>query len=228
MAEHVRLELAPAEHVTATVYPAAGERAGISLILAHGAGANQASAFMVRFASALAARGIDTITFNFLYTEMRKRVPDRNDKLEACWRKMIEAHNEGIFGKQLARNTLAIGGKSMGGRIASQVAASPSIDVAGLVLLGYPLHPPGQPDKLRTRHLPAIRAPMLIVQGSRDTFGTPQELRQVLERLTAPTDLYVIEGGDHSFKVAKKAVPSQEQVYESVLDEIARWLRAHM
>ena len=225
MLESVRLEVAPAQHVTAAVYPAAGERSGISLILAHGAGASQASAFMVRFASALAARGIDTITFNFLYTEMRKRVPDKNDKLEACWRKLIAAHRDGLLGKRVAGNKLAIGGKSMGGRIASQVAASPSIDVAGLVLLGYPLHPPGQPDKLRTRHLPGIRAPMLIVQGSRDTFGTPEELRPVLARLTAPSDLYVIEGGDHSFKVAKKAVPSQEQVYESVLDEIARWLR---
>jgi uncharacterized protein len=229
MPESVRLEVAPAEHVTATVYPAVGERAGISLILAHGAGANQASAFMVRFAGALAARGIDTVTFNFLYSEARKRVADKNDKLEACWRKVIAAHREGLLGQRIADNRLAIGGKSMGGRIASQVAAaSPSVDVAGLVLLGYPLHPPGQPDKLRTRHLPAIRAPMLIVQGSRDAFGTPEELRPVLERLTARTDLYVVEGGDHSFKVAKKAVPSQEQVYESVLDEIARWLRARM
>jgi uncharacterized protein len=225
MPEPIRVEVAPSQEVTAIVYPATSDRAGISLILAHGAGANQASAFMVRFASALAARGIDTVTFNFLYSEMRRRVPDKNDRLEACWRTMIEAHQAGVLGKPLVGNKLAIGGKSMGGRIASQVAASPSVDVAGLVLLGYPLHPPGQPDKLRTRHLPAIRAPMLIVQGSRDAFGTPEELRPVLERLTAPADLYVIEGGDHSFKVAKKAVPSQEQVYESVLDEIARWLR---
>ena len=225
MPDPIRVEVAPWQEVTAIVYPATSDRAGISLILAHGAGANQASAFMVRFASALAGRGIDTVTFNFLYSEMRKRVPDKNDRLEVCWRKMIEAHQVGVFGKSLAGNKLAIGGKSMGGRIASQVAASPSVDVAGLVLLGYPLHPPGQPDKLRTRHLPAIRAPLLIAQGSRDAFGTPDELRPVLERLSAPADLYVIEGGDHSFKVAKKAVPSQEQVYESVLDEIARWLR---
>jgi predicted alpha/beta-hydrolase family hydrolase len=224
----VRIEVGPSEHVTATTYPAAGEHAGISLILAHGAGANQMSAFMVRFAKALAARGIDTVTFNFLYSEARKRLPDKNDKLEACWRKMIEAHRDGVFGGQLARNKLCIGGKSMGGRIASQVAASPSIEIAGLVLLGYPLHPPGQPEKLRTRHLPAIRAPMLIVQGSRDAFGTPAELRPVLAPLMAATELLVVEGGDHSFKVAKKAVPSQEQVYESVLDEIARWLRARM
>jgi len=124
MSEPIRIEVTPSEHVTAIAYPAAGRRAGRSLILAHGAGANQKSAFMVRVASALAARGIDTVTFNFLYSEARKRVPDRNDKLEACWRKMIEAHNDGLLGKRIADNKLAIGGKSMGGRIASQVAAS--------------------------------------------------------------------------------------------------------
>src|SRR5262249_49684028 len=191
---------------------------GISLILAHGAGANQMSAFMVQFAKALAARGIDTVTFNFLYSELRKRVPDKNDRLEACWRRMIAAHREGTFGSQLTRNKLAIGGKSMGGRIASQVAAASPDGIAGLGLLGYPLHPPGQAEKLRIRHLPAIRAPMLIVQGSRDAFGTPEELRPVFAALKAPSELFVIEGGDHSFKVAKKAVPSQEQVYEAVLD----------
>src|SRR5258707_3355139 len=117
MPESVRLDVAPAEHVAAVVYPAARERAGISLILAHGAGANQSSAFMVQFATALAARGIDAVTFNFLYSEQRKRVPDRNDKLEACWRKVIETFVE--KGKQGGK--LFIGGKSMGGRIASQV-----------------------------------------------------------------------------------------------------------
>src|SRR5712672_3507311 len=209
MSEPIRIEVTPSEHVTAIAYPAAGQRAGRSLILAHGAGANQKSAFMVRVASALAARGIDTVTFNFLYSEARRRLPDKNDKLEACWRKMIAAWHEGKLGKHAADDKLFIGGKSMGGRIASQVAAAPSSshDIAGVVLLGYPLHPPGQPEKLRTKHLPAIRAPMLIVQGSRDAFGTPDELRPIFERLTAPVDLCVIEGGDHSFKVAKKAVP---------------------
>jgi hypothetical protein len=229
MPEPIRVDITPSEHVTAVVYPAAaGKRAGASLILAHGAGANQTSPFMVRFATALAARGIDTVTFNFLYSEARKRIPDKNDKLEACWRKVIEAWRDGKLGRHGADDELFIGGKSMGGRIASQVAAAPSGDIAGLVLLGYPLHPPGQPDKLRTRHLPAIRAPILIVQGSRDAFGTPDELRPILDRLTARTELYVVEGGDHSYKVAKKAVPNQAQVDELVLDEVERWLRRHV
>jgi predicted alpha/beta-hydrolase family hydrolase len=219
--ELIRVDVTPSEHVTAVAYPAAGNRLGVSLILAHGAGTNQASAFMVQFATALAARGIDAVTFNFLYSEQRKRLPDKNDKLEACWRKVIEAYHEGAFGG--GGGKLFIGGKSMGGRIASQVAAA-GADVAGLVLLGYPLHPPGQPEKLRTKHLPAIKVPMLFVQGSRDAFGTLDELRPVLERLAAPADLCVVEGGDHSYKVPKKLMP-QEQVFEFVLDEVDRWLR---
>jgi predicted alpha/beta-hydrolase family hydrolase len=114
----------------------------------------------------------------------------------------------------------------MGGRIATQVAAADPDAIVGLVLLGYPLHPPGRPDAPRSKHLPAIRAPMLFVQGSRDAFGTPDELAPVLTTLTAPARLCVVEGGDHSFKVTKKAARSQDEVYEFILDEIERWLRA--
>ena len=215
MTDQVRIDITSSEQVTAITYPAAGKHAGIRLILGHGAGAGQASSFMVRFASTLAARGIDTVTFNFLYTEQRRRVPDRNDKLEAC--------RDGVVGGK-PREKLVIGGKSMGGRIASQVASADGGGIAGLVLLGYPLHPPGQPEKLRTKHLPGITAPMLLVQGSRDTFGTPAELKPHFGQLKAPVDLYVVEGGDHSFKVPKGLGPSQDRVYEMVLDEIERWL----
>jgi predicted alpha/beta-hydrolase family hydrolase len=225
MPERIRVDIAPTQHVTAIVYAAAPRhRAGISLILAHGAGANQSSAFMVRFASALAERGIDTVTFNFAYSEAGRRIPDRNDQLELCYRKVIEAFHNGILIKNVDRQKPVIGGKSMGGRIASQIAAT-AADIAGLVLLGYPLHPPGHPEKPRTQHLSAIRAPMLFVQGSKDAFGTPDELEPVIGSLKAPADLRIVEGGDHSFKVSKKAMPPQEQVYELVLDHIARWLR---
>jgi uncharacterized protein len=226
MAERSRLDITPSEQVTAISYPAvAGDHANISLILAHGAGANQTSSFMVLFAGALAARGIDTVTFNFAYSEEGRRVPDRNDKLETCYRGVIEAFRSGIFFKDASRRKLVIGGKSMGGRIASQVAAANGDGIAGLVFLGYPLHPPGRPDKLRTKHLPDIHAPMLFVQGSRDAFGTPDELRPIMRGLKAQADLYAVEGADHSFKVPKKAPLSQEQVYNLVLDEIVRWLR---
>jgi predicted alpha/beta-hydrolase family hydrolase len=219
MPEQIRVDITDTEPVTAVVYPATAKRAGISLILAHGAGANQSSSFMVQFAGALAARGIDAVTFNFLYSEQRKRVPDKNDKLELCWRAIIAAFHDGAFGGR--GNKLAIGGKSMGGRIASQVAAA-GADAAALVLLGYPLHPPGRPDKPRTRHLPSIKIPMLVVQGERDAFGTPAELEPVLAGLKA--ELCVVEGGDHSYKVPKKLKP-QEQVYDFVLDKVDGWLR---
>jgi predicted alpha/beta-hydrolase family hydrolase len=220
--EHIRIGVTPSEHVTAIAYPTRDTRVGVSLILAHGAGANQSSSFMVRFADALASRGIDVVTFNFLYSEQSKRVPDRNDKLEACWRAVIDAFHSGAFGER--GNRLVTGGKSMGGRIASQVAAA-GADVAGVVLLGYPLHPPGRPEQLRTRHLPAIRAPVLIVQGARDAFGTPDELAPVIATMSAPVDLRVVEGGDHSYKVPKKAGRSQQEVDTFVLDEVDAWLR---
>jgi predicted alpha/beta-hydrolase family hydrolase len=223
--QHIRLQITPSEHVTAIVYPAVTKALGISLVLAHGAGANQSNSFMVQFAQALAARGIEAITFNFLYTEAGRGIPDRNDKLEACYRGVIDAFHKGLITKAANKRKLVIGGKSMGGRIASQVAAADGSGIDGLVLLGYPLHPPGQPDKLRTKHLPGITAPMLFVQGSRDAFGTPAELQPHIGQLKAPVDLHVVEGGDHSFKVPKSAGVSQEQVYDLVLDRIERWLR---
>jgi hypothetical protein len=219
MSERIRIELSPSEHVTALVYPAAAcDRLNLRVILAHGAGSHQMSSSMTRTASALAARGIETVTFNFLYSEKRKRVPDRNGKLEACWRAVIDALGTSGGTK------LAIGGKSMGGRIASQVAAADSSGIAGLVFLGYPLHPPGRPEKLRASHLPAIRAPMLFVQGEKDAFGTPAELQPVLGTLKE-AELCVVEAADHSFKVPKRAASPQEKVDEFVLDRVEAWLR---
>ena len=118
MPERFIFEIPPSEGISALVYRAPTDPE-VSLILGHGAGAGQNSAFMVKFAAALAERGIETITFNFAYTEAGRRVPDRNDRLEAAWRRVIAAYRDGEFGAQAPR--LAIGGKSMGGRIASQV-----------------------------------------------------------------------------------------------------------
>jgi predicted alpha/beta-hydrolase family hydrolase len=192
------------------------------LILGHGAGAGQTSDFIVGFASGLAARGIDMVTFDFLYREQGRRIPDPNDRLEACWRAVIDAVRDRMASDHAE---LAIGGKSMGGRIASQVAATGIGDLAGLVFLGYPLHPPGRPDRLRAKHLPDIKAPMLFVQGSRDTFGAPDELRPIVTSLAPLADLYVVEGGDHSFKVRKGSDVSQEDIYRAIQDHIAAWLR---
>jgi uncharacterized protein len=203
------------ESVTALRY-AAPQPAGVTLILGHGAGAGQSSAFMVRFAAALAVRGIDTVTFDFLYMEQRRRLPDPKQRLEACWRAVIDAMR--------GADPLAIGGKSMGGRIATQVAAAGAGPLAGLVLLGYPLHPPGRPDRLRAEHLPKIAAPMLFVQGAKDAFGTPEELRPILATLRAPAELYVVAEGDHSFKVPKRSGFTETDIHNAVQDRIAKWL----
>ena len=220
MAEQFKVDINEHQSVTAIAYPASKKnRMGVSLILGHGAGAGQMSAFMVKFATELAARGIDAVTFNFFYTEHGRGIPDKNDLLEACYRAVIETTRAQ---KKLAKNKLAIGGKSMGGRIASQVAAAGAGDLTGLVFLGYPLHPPGRPEKLRGAHLAQIKAPMLFIQGSRDAFGAPDELRAILKKL--PAKLYVVESGDHSFKVPK-SVGTQDEVHTRMLDEIAEWLR---
>ncbi len=212
------------DQVSALLYLAPKkQRPGVTLILGHGAGAGQSQPFMRLFAGGLAERGIDVMTFNFLYMEQRRHVPDPKAKLESCYSAIIAAAQKH---KTLKGNRLAIGGKSMGGRIASQVAAeSAKPDLAGLIFLGYPLHPPGRPDKLRDAHLKNVQAPMLFVQGSRDAFGTPDELRAIIERDKLKATLYPIAGGDHSLKVPKSLGVSQEQVYESTMDEIAGWLK---
>ena len=115
----------------------------------------------------------------------------------------------------------------MGGRIASQVAASQPEDIDGLVFLGYPLHPPGRPDKLRSEHLPKIKAPMLFVQGSRDAFGTKQEIETIIRKLKLPAAHYSIEGGDHSLKVPKSLGP-QEQIYHEAMDAIVKWIEENI
>jgi predicted alpha/beta-hydrolase family hydrolase len=221
MPETFAVEIGPDQKVSATLYSAAKPmHAGISLILGHGAGAGQGSSFMVTFAGALAARGIDTVTFNFLYMEQGRRLPDPKDKLEACYRAVVAAV------AQRQRGRLAIGGKSMGGRIATQVAAAGAPEVSGLVLLGYPLHPPGKKDQLRAKHLAQIEAPMLFVQGSRDVFGTPPELQPIIRKLPAAAELFEVTGGDHSFKVLKRDGLNQEETYKAIQDRIDQWLRA--
>src|SRR5260370_21051194 len=162
MPETIRVEIGSAESVTAIAYPAtAEERAGVSLILGHGAGASQTSDFMVRFATALAARGIDVVTFNFVYAEHGRRVPDANDRLEACYAAVIErvrAHETFGYGR------LAIGGKSMGGRIASQLAASGTAGGAPPGAPGVPAPPPGRPRRLRANRPPAPPVPAAFVR----------------------------------------------------------------
>lgn len=196
------------------VYP--GDSAKAAIVVAHGAGAGQMSPFMVRTAGGLAARGLSCATFDFSYIEAGRRVPDSAPLLETRWREAIAAGAEAF-----PDLPLFIGGKSMGGRIASQVAAKGSARIAGLVFLGYPLHPPGKPQQRRDAHLPGIKERMLFVQGSRDAFGTAEEIRALLPQLQRAT-LHEVSGGDHSFKVGR----GQGDPIEQILDVVAVWVIA--
>ena len=191
---------------TALVYR--NERdARATLILGHGAGAGQRSAFMVDFAHALSALGVDIVTFNFLYTEQGRKIPDRAPVLEACYRAVIAAARANI---DSARRALFIGGKSMGGRVASLVADALHEQglIAGCVGLGYPFHPPKSAQTLRVAHLATLRCPTLIIQGTRDALGNRAEVMGY--DLSASIKLHWLDDGDHDFKPRKASGHTQD------------------
>jgi predicted alpha/beta-hydrolase family hydrolase len=212
-----------ASRTTGLIYRAAHPR-GATLILAHGAGAPQSHPWIVRVAEALAERDVDVVTFNFLYAAATRRAPDKNAVLEETWRAAIRAvrARSDIFPEPPV-GRLFVGGKSMGGRIASQVCAADGVAVDGLVLLGYPLHPPGKPHELRVAHLSSVRCPMLFVQGARDAFGTEEELGPIVSGLPGAR-LVVVPGGDHSFAVPKRTRETPDTVLARVADEVARFI----
>ena len=215
--------------MSAFEYPAEGSALGVTMILGHGAGAPQSSPWVVQTARGLAKRGVAVVTFNFLYMELKKRTPDKTDLLEGTYTAVVKAvRARPSFGS----HRLFIGGKSMGGRMASNIASKwteadggPGGTLAGLIFFGYPLHPPGKPDQLRAAHLPAITARMLFIQGTRDAFGTPDELRPILDTLPAKATLNIVEGGDHSFNVPKSGPVKQAQVDDMILDRAVEWIR---
>ncbi|HET8645620.1 MAG TPA: alpha/beta family hydrolase, partial [Vicinamibacteria bacterium] len=189
------------------------------VVLGHGAGGDRRTPFLVRLAEALAAGGRGAVLYNFPYTDRRGRRPDPPAVLEMTARAAAEAARE-LFSAQ----RVVTGGKSMGGRIASQVAAGGGAD--GLVFLGYPLHPPAKPEQLRDAHLPAVRAPMLFVQGTRDAFARWDLLEAVLRRLGPQATLHAVEGGDHSFKVPARAGVKAAEVEARVQEAVTAWLDA--
>jgi predicted alpha/beta-hydrolase family hydrolase len=164
-----------------------------TLVLAHGAGAGMEHPFMAGFARAIAEEGVATLRFNFVYMERGRRSPDPERVLRDAWLAAFEAAT-GDPGPVL------VGGKSLGGRIASMCVAD-GMAAAGLVFLGYPLHPPGKPERLRDEHLSRIEVPMLFVQGTADPFARTERLREVVRRLGDRATPAEVEGGDHSFNV---------------------------
>jgi predicted alpha/beta-hydrolase family hydrolase len=209
--------------VTARRYASASSEASAWFVVAHGAGAGQHHPFMVRYAEALAGQGIEVLTFNFPYIEAGRRVPDQNGMLEACARGALVEALQRAGGARLFA-----GGKSMGGRILSQVVAADqelASTLAGLVFLGYPLHPPGRPDRPRTGHWPTLYVPSLFVQGSRDPFASPEELRAALPAMAGRAEVHIVDDGDHSFAVRKGKGRTQTEVDTEVQRRILDWMR---
>jgi len=187
----------------------------IAVILAHGAGQGIDSPFMKFFQEALPQRGLLSVQFNFEYIDKGKKVPDPQPKMQALYHQIVsevaDAHRpEKIF----------IGGKSMGGRVASYIAGD-TPQVRGLVFLGYPLHPPGKQDQMRDAHLYDINLPMLFLSGTRDPFAQRPLLEKVVNRLGDRATLVWTEGGDHSLKVGRKGA----NTLETATDEIEKWVR---
>jgi predicted alpha/beta-hydrolase family hydrolase len=178
---------------------------------------------MRRVGQGLSERGISVVTFNFPYMETGRRVPDRGPSLEAAYA-AVWAEVFHTSGREAV--AMLAGGKSMGGRIGTQVAAQSGFDPppAGIVCFGFPLHPPGKPNVRRDAHLPAIGCPLLFLHGTRDPFGSPTEMRAVAETLPEAT-LAFVEDGDHSLEAPVSRDPARRSL-DGALDLAAAWMRA--
>ena len=206
---------------TSAVYEPAAEGEDIALfICAHGAGGNIADRSTLASANALRKEGFGVVRFNFLYKEKGSGRPDAMPKLLNTLSAVV-AHARAELG---APRPLIIGGRSMGGRVAS-VLASEGFDADGLLLLAYPLHPPGQPEKLRDAHLPAITMPVLAFSGTRDPFVTKEIMGRVMTTVTAPWDMQWVEGADHSFHVTKASGTTDAAVMIRVAEQSCGWVQ---
>lgn len=191
-----------------------------TLVVAHGAGAGMEHPFLRGFTAALNDDGVATLRFNFPYREAGRKFPDRPPAAIAAWRAAMDA-----AAARSEDEPLWAAGKSFGGRMASMAVAE-GMPAAGLVYLGYPLHPPGKPEKLRDEHLYGLTLPMLFLQGTRDTFATPALLESVVARIGPAATLQWRESADHSFAVAgKKQAP--EEIGADLAAAVAEFIRRH-
>jgi uncharacterized protein len=198
-ASEVPLTLAVGDVTVSAVY-ARPQNPSATVVVAHGAGAGMEHPFLRGFTAALNELGMATLRFNFPYREAGRKFPDRPPAAIAAWRAAVAAVAEQAAAHDDSGPVWAAG-KSFGGRMASMAVAQ-GMDAAGLVYLGYPLHPPGKPEKLRDEHLYGMTTPMLFLQGSRDTFATPAILADIVSRIGPNAVLQWVENGDHSFAVA--------------------------
>jgi len=196
--------------------------APVTVILAHGAGAPMDSPFMQAFGEGIAMQGLRCVRFEFPYMADRRlsggrKPPNRMPVLMESWRETVKAFRGA---------PLVIGGKSMGGRVASMLAAEldgAGDPVAGLACLGYPFHPPGKPENLRLDHFADLKTPTLILQGSRDPFGTREEVSNF--SLPSSVRVHWLEDGEHGFKPRKKSGRTEQQNWQEAIDALAAFAR---
>jgi predicted alpha/beta-hydrolase family hydrolase len=191
--------------------PAKAKKTGV--VIAHGAGGNMHASFINYFHERIAEDGFPCLKFNFPYSDAGKKAPDPQPVLLACFQKAMEAMPPG---------PLVIGGKSMGGRMASYLGSEQR--VAGLFFLGYPLHPPGKQDQLRDQHLYTIQKPMFFASGTKDPFARIELLNATISRIGKPATKYLIEDGGHSFEVSKKSGRSASEILDLVAQELLSFL----
>ena len=195
----------------------------MGVIIAHGAQNDMENILLVSAAAGFARAGILSLRFNFPYKERGGKSPDSLGKLIKTWLSVysfLKSHK-----KYVVKNIIAAG-KSMGGGVASQMAADGLIDPTGLIFLGYPLHPPGQKEKKKDAHLYMIKAPMLFFAGTRDAFCDLETMKGVVEKIKVKKELVEIAGGDHSFKIPKAMGVSEEEVYDRITDKCVEWVRS--
>ena len=206
-----------AEETSAVFEPALASAGGGLFVFAHGAGGHMADRGVLAVTEALRACGLHVVRFNFPYREKGSSHPDTMPRLKECVA-AVAAHARREVGPQ----TLILGGRSMGGRAASMLAAD-GFACDGLLLLAYPLHPAGKPEALRDAHLAQIKVPVLCLNGTRDALCRRDLMEGVAARLTASWTMHWLEGADHSFHVPKSSGKTDAQVLSEIADTARTW-----
>lgn len=202
-----------------------GGRHDRAVLLAHGAGSDRHGAALVAASARLAASGVPSLRFDYPYRSAGRKAPDRPAALAAATREAaaLLAETAGLVADQLV-----LGGRSMGGRYCSLVvgAEDDPVPARGLVLLGYPLHPAGKPEQLRTAHFPRLRLPVLFVSGDRDALAPREALEEAARLIPGPVTFHWIEGADHGYRVPKRTGRSAAEVLDEVAERAATWVTA--
>lgn len=219
MSERAEWKVNVGDEVVSAIYESATSGPDdVLYVMGHGAGGNMSDRSMLAAANALRKRGFGVVRFNFVYKEKGSGRPDPMPKCMNVVAAVVERARA-----ELSPKKVVIGGRSFGGRAASMLAAE-GFAVDGLLLLAYPLHPEGAPEKLRDAHLPNIRVPVLCFNGTRDGLCTPEIMERVVQTVTAPWNMHWLQGADHSFHVLKSSGRTDADVLAEVGDVSEKWV----